>query len=70
MSAAYGPRLETNGFLKNEETDTDGNTYSLYTKTVGKKQLTLEPILGTQTDAITGQKYYVFLVGIFAKDIK
>ena len=69
MSTAYGPKLEKNGFLKNEETDTDG-TYTVYTKTIGKKQLILEPILGTQTDAITGQKYYVFLVGILAKDIK
>lgn len=70
LSAAYGPRLEANGFLKNEETDAEGTTYTVYTKTVGKKQLILEPILGTQTDAITGQKYYVFLVGILAKDIK
>lgn len=69
LSTAYGPKLEKNGFLKNEETDTDG-TYTVYTKTIGKKQLILEPILGTQTDAITGQKYYVFLVGILAKDIK
>ena len=70
LFAAYGPKLETAGFTKSEETDTDGNTYSLYAKTVGKKQLTLEPILGSQTDAITGQKYYVFLTGIFATDIK
>lgn len=34
---AYGPKLETVGFTKNEETDADGNAYSLYTKTVGAK---------------------------------
>ena len=46
LLAAYGPKLEAAGFTKSEETDTDGNTYSLYTKTVGTKKLTLEPING------------------------
>ena len=35
--AAYGPKLEAAGFTKSEETDADGNAYSLYTKTVGAK---------------------------------
>ena len=64
LLTSYYARLETAGFTKSVESDSDGNTYTIYSKAIGQKNLTLQPFLGQQTSSVTGQVSYVFLVGI------
>ncbi|HBE99289.1 MAG TPA: hypothetical protein DDW18_04620 [Firmicutes bacterium] len=64
LLTSYYARLETAGFTKSVESDSDGNTYTIYSKAIGQKNLTLQPFLVQQTSSVTGQVSYVFLVGI------
>ena len=64
LMTSYSSKLEAAGFAKTEGTDDDGNSYTQYSKTVGSNQLVLEPLFGQQTNSLTGQAYYIFIVGI------
>lgn len=69
LLASYSAKLAAAGFTRTDGTDTSGNDYSIYSKVVGNKNLTLDPILGQTNDSITGQSSYVFLVGISVENI-